>query len=108
MPFGSWAGKMIGIRKRSLGWVGPLAALAPALIAGFVLVITDIVFRPSLFDSEDDSFWEDLIFPALVTFLIFYLPGILTSLMSGLVIRQRMKAKTEELQREMALQQQHE
>jgi hypothetical protein len=108
MPFGSWAGKMIGIRKRSLGWVGPLAALAPALIAGFVLVVTLVVLRPSLFDSDDDPLWDDFVLPVLIFSLLFYIPGILTSLMAGLAIRQKMKGKTEELEREMALQQQHE
>ena len=95
MPFGSWAGKMIGIRKRSLGWVGPLAAFTPAMFAGFVLVVTLTVLRPSLFDSDDDPWWEDFIYPVLILSLLFYVPGVVTSLLGGLVIRQKMRESVE-------------
>jgi hypothetical protein len=108
MPFGSWTGKMIGIRKRRLAWVGPLAAVVPSLVAGLVLVVVIITMKPTFYESYVDSFVYEFLFPVLFFSLLYYLPGIVTSLLGGLVIRQKMKSKTEEFEREMALQQQHE
>jgi hypothetical protein len=100
IPFGSWAGKMIGIRKRSFAWVGPLAAFLPAMVAGFVLVVTILIFRPTMYEVGEDSFLLEFLLPSLVFSLLFFLPGILTSMMGGLAIRQKMRSKEEEFRME--------
>ncbi len=100
MPFGNWAGKMIGISKRGFGWVGPLAAFLPALVAGFVSITSFLLFRPTLYEVGEDSFLDDFVLPSLVFSLMFFFPGILTSMMGGLVIRQKSREKVEELSKQ--------
>ena len=108
MPAGHWAGKMIGIRKYRFVWVGPVAAFFPTLVGGLTITLAAFAYRSAINHYGIGSFLEDFVIPAVLFALGFYLPGIVTSLLGGLVIRQKMRGKTEDFEREMAHQQQQE
>ncbi|MBL0016765.1 MAG: hypothetical protein IPP17_09995 [Bacteroidetes bacterium] len=100
LPFGRWAGKAIGIRKRSIAWVGFIAAVVPAILAGLVFVLVALELRPIYFSWAVHSFSADFLLPVFLFSLMYYLPGILTSILAGLVIRQKIRGKEDELRKE--------
>ncbi|HEX2899430.1 MAG TPA: hypothetical protein VHS96_06895 [Bacteroidia bacterium] len=99
LPFGRWAGKLIGIQKRGYGWVGPAAIFLPSLVGGglgFVLAVMALhenIRRSALSDP-----WNDFVLPVAVIGGTYFLPGIFTSILSGLAVRQSLRGKVEQMQ----------
>ncbi|MEY3444635.1 MAG: hypothetical protein RLZZ519_2916 [Bacteroidota bacterium] len=100
LPFGRWAGKAIGIQKRSIAWVGFMAAVIPGILGSLVFVLATLQLRPIYFSWSVHSFSADFLLPVFIFSFLFYIPGILTGVLAGLVIRQKMLSKEDELQRQ--------
>ncbi len=86
---GRRAGKFIGIAKRNIAWVGPVAAFWPSVVAAFAFVITAALL--------DRSFERDVNrnFPLVMSIvtLFYFVPGMLTGFFAGWVVRQRMRLR---------------
>ena len=97
MPFGRWAGKAIGIRRRSIGWIGIMVAVVPAVVGSLVFVLITVQVKPLFFSWSVHSISADFLLPIFVFSFLFYLPSLVISTLSCLVIRQKMRGKEEEL-----------
>jgi hypothetical protein len=95
IPFGGWVGKMIGIRKKNFVWVGPMGAMLPALVAGCVDVATVLFLRPNWFNGQDGPMLAQFVAASMVFSLQYFIPGIVTSMVGGLWIRQKGMALVE-------------
>ncbi len=97
MPFGRWAGKAIGIRRQNIAWIGIMTAVVPTVLASLVFVLITLELKPRYFSWSVNSISADFLLPIFVFSLLFYLPSLMISLLSCLVIRQKMRGKEEEL-----------
>jgi hypothetical protein len=91
---GRWAGISIGVKKWRYGWVGmAVAILLAALATGLTLVVCYVM---------DESFARDLrrdsLSISIVLGLMYFVPGLATGILSGLVVRQRLRGKVEQMQ----------
>jgi MFS family permease len=92
---GNWAGPAIGIRKRRFGWVGILAAIIPSVFGSLIFCLSAVQLMDDVKAQAERDIFQNLIVPFVGYSGIFYLAGSVTSILSGLVVRQRLRVLEE-------------
>jgi hypothetical protein len=72
-----------------------LGAMLPALVAGCVDVATVLFLRPNWFNGQDGPMLAQFVAASMVFSLQYFIPGIVTSMVGGLWIRQKGMALVE-------------